>query len=107
MDNFLLNQRGDVFAGVAMLIYVFDIASREFPQDLETFNTVLQALFERSSDAHLVVLFHKMDLVQEELRESLFVERDAIVRQLGNMFPDMIVLATSIWDETLYKVSPS
>ena len=104
MENFLQNQRGDVFSGVALLIYVFDIESRDFPRDLETFRTVLEALHDGSPDARLFCLFHKMDLVQEDLRESLFFERETILRQISNMFADVVVLGTSIWDETLYKV---
>jgi len=104
MENFLQNQRGDVFTGVALLIYVFDIESRDFPRDLETFTTVLEALYDGSPDARLFCLFHKMDLVQEELREELFMEREAILRQISHMFTDVAVLGTSIWDETLYKV---
>ena len=104
MENFLQNQRGDVFTGVALLIYVFDIESRDFPRDLETFTTVLEALYDGSPDARLFCLFHKMDLVQEELRESLFNERETILRQISHMFTDVAVLGTSIWDETLYKV---
>jgi Ras-related GTP-binding protein A/B len=104
MENFLQNQRGDVFSGVALLIYVFDIESRDFPRDLETFRTVLEALYDGSPDAKLFCLFHKMDLVQEELRESLFMERETILRQVSHMFTDLVVLGTSIWDETLYKV---
>lgn len=104
MENFLQNQRGDVFSGVALLIYVFDIESRDFPRDLETFGTVLEALHNGSPDARLFCLFHKMDLVQENLRESLFFEREVILRQISYMFTDIVVLGTSIWDETLYKV---
>jgi len=104
MENFLQNQRGDVFTGVALLIYVFDIESRDFPRDLETFTTVLEALYDGSPDARLFCLFHKMDLVQEELRESLFNERETILRQISHMFTYVAVLGTSIWDETLYKV---
>ena len=107
MENFLQNQRGDVFSGVALLIYVFDIESRDFPRDLETFRTVLDALYDRSPYARLFCLFHKMDLVQEELRESLFFERETILRQVSHMFNDIVVLGTSIWDETLYKVTVS
>jgi len=107
MENFLQNQRSDVFSGVALLIYVFDIESRDFPRDLETFRTVLEALYDGSPDARLFCLFHKMDLVQENLRESLFNERETILRQISYMFTDIVVLGTSIWDETLYKVWPS
>jgi Ras-related GTP-binding protein A/B len=105
MENYLQNQRADVFAGVTLLIYVFDIESREFPRDLETFRTVLEALRDGSPDAKVFCLFHKMDLVQEDLRESLFYEREGILRQVTHMFEhDIVVLGTSIWDETLFKV---
>jgi Ras-related GTP-binding protein A/B len=105
MENYLNHQAADVFSGVALLIYVFDIESRDFPRDLETFTNVLEALYGGSPDARLFCLFHKMDLVQEELRESLFMERETILRQISHKFTDVVVLGTSIWDETLYKVS--
>jgi Ras-related GTP-binding protein A/B len=105
MENFIHNQRSDIFSGVALLIYVFDIESRDFPRDLETFRLVLEALHDGSPDARLFCLFHKMDLVQEELRESLFSERENILQQVARMFTDIVVLGTSIWDETLYKVN--
>ena len=104
MENYLQNQRGDVFTGVTLLIYVFDIESREFPGDLETFRTVLEALHDGSPNAKVFCLFHKMDLVQEEFRESLFYEREGILRQVTHMYSDIVVLGTSIWDETLFKV---
>ena len=105
MENYLQNQRADVFTGVTLLIYVFDIESREFPGDLKTFQAVLEALHDGSPNAKVFCLFHKMDLVQEEIRESLFYEREGILRQVTHMFSDIAVLGTSIWDETLFKVS--
>lgn len=49
------------------------------------------------------VLIHKMDLVQEEMRESVFQNRrQAIAEQSGGI--DCTFFKTSIWDETLYKV---
>ncbi|KAI9771544.1 MAG: GTP-binding protein gtr1 [Geoglossum umbratile] len=102
MENYLQHQRDHVFANVAVLIYVFDIESREFDRDLVTYSAVARALSENSSGARIFCLIHKMDLVQAEYRQKLFEERSSLLKERSEGF-DIIVFATSIWDETLYK----
>jgi len=64
-----------------------------------------QAIDQYSPDAKLFVLIHKMDLVAEDEREAVFLDRQKII--LGQVTPhfnfSVTFFKTSIWDETLYK----
>lgn len=50
------------------------------------------------------VLIHKMDLVSEENRETVFMNRKQVISDISGGV-DLSFFMTSIWDETLYKVS--
>ncbi|KAI9676332.1 MAG: GTP-binding protein gtr1 [Caeruleum heppii] len=102
VENYLSNQRTQVFSHVEVLIYVFDIESREFERDLVTFSAIIRALRECSSDATVFCLIHKMDLVQDHFREKLFQERAASVNERGEKF-NVTCFPTTIWDQSLYK----
>ncbi|KAG5513729.1 hypothetical protein PMAC_000767 [Pneumocystis sp. 'macacae'] len=102
MENYLSAQRDHVFRNVEVLIYVFDVESREFDMDLHTYESCLEAIRENSPKARVFCLIHKMDLVQEEAKDYIYQERSKILYQRsGNL--ETMILATSIWDETLYK----
>lgn len=123
MDNYLSQQRAHVFSNVGVLIYVFDIESRDSERDLFTYGNIVSALFQYSRDAKIFVLIHKMDLIQPHLREPLFDERVSQIRRktidafhLVHKQPGLEVagspaesdiepqaFATSIWDQSLYK----
>lgn len=109
-------QRESVFGNVAVLIYVFDVESREFMGDVGGFERVCQALWEGSgagaktgkgkaeAEPRVFVLVHKMDLVNPGLRERLFGERcEAIRARAGPYAAHVDFFATSIWDQSLYK----
>ncbi|KAF8540816.1 Gtr1/RagA G protein conserved region-domain-containing protein [Trichophaea hybrida] len=102
MENYLATQRDHIFKNVEVLIYVFDVESREFNRDLLTYCSIIEALSQNSPDASVFCLIHKMDLVQAELRERLYQERSVVLRE-KSMGMDITTFATSIWDETLYK----
>lgn len=133
MENYLTpssagGQRESVFANVAVLIFVFDIESREFVADVANFEAVIGALGdcsgvpgasstrlhkmskdrEAGKDAReppkVFVLVHKMDLVQPGQRERLFAERSQHIRSRAAAFaPTVTFFATSIWDQSLYR----
>lgn len=89
---------------MGVLIYVFDIESREFERDLTTYNAVIKALEEYSPRAHVFCLVHKMDLVQVDYRNSLFEERQVAIKEKSGRFARHVIsYATTIWDQTLYK----
>jgi Ras-related GTP-binding protein A/B len=105
MENYLAHQRDHVFSNVAVLIYVFDVESREFERDLVVYGSVLAALKENSGGGEgprVFALVHKMDLVLAAYRKRLFQERERQLRDRSEGF-QIDCFATSIWDETLYK----
>ena len=55
-----------------VLIYVFDVTSKDFSGDLTYYENCLNALTELSSKAKIFCLVHKMDLVAEQNREKSF-----------------------------------
>ncbi|KAF2753933.1 hypothetical protein EJ05DRAFT_479958 [Pseudovirgaria hyperparasitica] len=104
VENYLTNQRTHVFGSVAVLIFVFDIESREFQADVISYSNIIRALTECSPTAKVFILIHKMDLVQLRLRSQLFEERAEYIRASSEGFRDSVdFFPTSIWDQSLYK----
>lgn len=102
MDSYLSTQRMHIFSDVSILIYVFDIESREVGRDLDTYGAVVSALKEHSPTAFVFGLIHKMDLIQMEHRTRLYEERSKIIRARSEGF-EVETFASSIWDQSLYK----
>ncbi|KAE9961498.1 hypothetical protein BLS_001919 [Venturia inaequalis] len=104
VENYLTHQRQHVFSSVAVLIFVFDIESREFIADVLNYTNILRALAEYSPTAQVFCLIHKMDLVQANLRARLFHERSNYIRDNSEHFAENVAFfPTSIWDQSLYK----
>ncbi|KAH6850558.1 Gtr1/RagA G protein conserved region-domain-containing protein [Chaetomium sp. MPI-CAGE-AT-0009] len=99
MENYLSQQRAHVFSNVGVLIYVFDIESRDVERDLATYVNIISALVQYSREAKVFVLIHKMDLIQPMMREEVFDQRATLVRRKTAE----ALFATSIWDQSLYK----
>lgn len=102
METYLASQRGNIFSDVAVLIYVFDIESREVERDLDTYNAIIKALKEFSPNAFVFCLVHKLDLIQNEHRQRIFEERATLIKSRSEDF-DIIAFGSSIWDQSLYK----
>ena len=102
MENYLSQQRQQVFSNVGVLIYVFDIESRDFDRDLLTYRSIITALSQFSDKASVYILIHKMDLVVPSQREDIYNERVALIQSKSDSFIP-IPFATSIWDQSLYK----
>ena len=102
MENYLSQQRQHVFSNVGVLIYVFDIESRDFDRDLLTYRSIIAALGQFSPTSSVYILVHKMDLVVPSQREDIYNERVALIRSKSDAFAP-IPFATSIWDQSLYK----
>ncbi|KAI9149490.1 Ras-related GTP-binding protein A [Paramyrothecium foliicola] len=112
MENYLSQQRVHVFSNVGVLIYVFDIESRDVDRDLATYVSILSALLQYSPTAKIYILIHKMDLVVPSAREAVYDERVRVVRQKTLEYAhsaavtaagELTPFATSIWDQSLYK----
>lgn len=102
MENYFESQRDQIFRGVEVLIYVFDIESPDRKKDVDNFNSCLDAIKQSSRNAHIFALIHKMDLIhKDDERAKLFEERAAELRALADPLR-VTCFGTSIWDETLY-----
>jgi len=102
MENYFASQKHNIFRNVEVLIYVFDVESRELEKDFHYYQSCLSSICENSRNAKVFCLCHKMDLIAEESRERVFLEREAELRRRSNPI-DITCFKTSIWDETLYK----
>lgn len=102
MENYLSQQRQHVFSNVGVLIYVFDIESRDFDRDLLTYRSIVSALAQFSQTASIYILIHKMDLVVPNQREDIYFDRVSLIRSRSESFAPT-PFATSIWDQSLYK----
>ncbi|OWA53666.1 Ras-related GTP-binding protein A [Hypsibius exemplaris] len=102
MENYFASQRDNIFRNVEVLIYVFDVESRELEKDMHYYQSCLEAILQNSPEAKVFCLIHKMDLVQEDQRDKVYKDREDNLKRLSRPL-DCTCFKTSIWDETLYK----
>jgi Ras-related GTP-binding protein A/B len=102
MENYFSSQIDHIFRNVSVLIYIFDIESKEVQKDINYYRSCLNAIQENSKDAKIFCLIHKMDLIAEEQREQVFKKREEELIQISAPLK-ITCFRTSIWDETLYK----
>jgi len=74
MENYFASQRDNIFRNVEVLIYVFDVESRELERDMHYYQTCLEAILKTSPSAKIFCLIHKMDLVQEDQRDVVITD---------------------------------
>lgn len=101
MENYFTSQRDNVFRNVEVLIYVFDVESREVEKDMHYYQSCLEAILQNSPDAKVFCLIHKMDLIPDDQRK-IFDKREAELMK-RSLPLECTCFRTSIWDETLYK----
>jgi len=100
MDSYLTTQRSTIFQHVGVMIYVFDVESREMDKDLEYYRDCLEGLKQHSPEAGVFLLVHKMDLVK--LKEDI-LERKKKDLEEESKGVGVVVFGTSIYDESLYR----
>lgn len=104
MDNYFTNQKDHIFKMVQVLIHVFDVESKSINKDIEIFVKSLTNLQKYSPDAKIFVLLHKMDLVQVDKRQQLFLIMMEKLQLISDPYHfELTGFPTSIWDESLYK----
>ena len=103
MENYFASQRDRIFKNVEVLIYVFDVESRDWEKDLHYYQSCLEAILANSKEARIFCLIHKMDLVIENQRDQVFEQRVSELRKRSEPL-NIQAFRTSIWDETLYAV---
>lgn len=104
MDSYLTTQRSTIFQQVGVMIYVFDVETREMGKDLEYYRDCMMGLKQFSPGAAVFLLVHKMDLVRQP-RQPIF-DRKKQELQGASGDTNICVFGTSIYDESLYKVRP-
>ncbi|KAG8859368.1 GTP-binding protein gtr1 [Tulasnella sp. 330] len=103
LDSYLTAQKATIFQHVGVLIYVFDVESRETDKDLGYYRVFLEACRKHSPEADVFVLVHKMDLVggPKEKVEVLKRKKKELLANSGGS--QIKIFGTTIWDESLYK----
>lgn len=71
MENYFTSQRDNIFRNVEVLIYVFDVESRELEKDLNYYQSCLEAILQHSRNAKVFCLIHKMDLIQGDHQDRV------------------------------------
>jgi Ras-related GTP-binding protein A/B len=102
MEQYFQSQRENIFKNVQVLIYVFDVTSKDFNGELQYYENCLNALTDLSPKAKIFCLVHKLDLLAESMREKNFQEKRMRIIEKTKGF-EVDCFKTSIWDETLYK----
>ena len=102
MDSYLTTQRSTIFQHVAVMIYVFDIETREALKDLDYYRDCVDGLKKYSPEAKVFLLVHKMDLVRENPEGVLAKKRAQLEQESAELA--VIVFGTSIYNESLYRV---
>lgn len=92
---------------MAVLIFVFDVSSKEPAPDLLSFASTIRALQEFSPNSKIFVLCHKMDLVPPDQKHTVFQQKikdiGAICEDEGFVSKQVEFYQSSIWDQSLYR----
>lgn len=102
METYLAQQQSTIFQHVAVMIYVFEVESRNMSKDLAYYRGCLAALRKNSPEAAVFLLVHKIDLVRGD--RAAVLERKTHELQQESADVEVTVFGTSIYDESLYKV---
>lgn len=102
MEQYFLSQKDQIFKNVEVLIYVFEVVSNEPEKDMDYYKSCLSALKDLSKTAKIFCLIHKMDLVNDTMRDKVFQQKEQEILSVSEGFK-VTCFKTSIWDETLYK----
>ena len=70
-NNYLTTHNHQIFKGVEVLIYVFDVISAELDKDIHYYQSCLESILTYSPNAKVFCLIHKMDLIQEDSRNKV------------------------------------
>jgi len=107
LQNYFVSQRDQIFSGVKILIFVFDVESmaKQGTQesDLFEFQRALDSVQQFNPKASVFCLIHKMDLIQDREKAQIFHEVKGEVERLIPPTMSRKFFPTSIWNETLFQ----
>lgn len=96
MENYFASQRDNIFRNVEVLIYVFDVESRELDKDMHYYQSCLEAILQNSPEARIFCLVHKMDLVQEDQRDLVIEAVIGMSNEIYEGFEVFMVVTVNI-----------
>lgn len=106
IKQYLDSKREQIFGSVEILVFVIEAErSKKDLQnndDLTYFEDCIKALSEYSPNAQVVVLIHKMDLVSDLRKQSVYEKRKYEIVERSLKFK-VKCYPTSIWEVSLYK----
>jgi len=101
VETYFSTQKTHIFTNVAVLIYVFDISSKDPQKDVNYFRMCVEAIIQHSPEAKVFCLIHKMDLLNpDQAQHQVPKKRQELVEAARPL--QVTFFTTSIWDETLY-----
>ncbi|EJF66165.1 Gtr1/RagA G protein conserved region-domain-containing protein [Dichomitus squalens] len=101
MDSYLNIQQSTIFQHVGVMIYVFEVETRNMEKDLDYYKACLAALQKYSPNAAVFLLVHKMDLARGPKADTLARKSKELKEASGDV--EVTVFGTSIYDESLYN----
>ncbi|KAJ2846492.1 hypothetical protein IWW36_004327, partial [Coemansia brasiliensis] len=102
LDNYMNEQKENIFGNVEVLIYVFDLETTNRDSEYMLYDDCLENLAAFSRDAKVYCLVHKIDKVPEDQREATVESYRRALAKRSDLFQPG-VFGTSIWDQTLYR----
>ncbi|KAJ2318231.1 GTP-binding protein gtr1 [Coemansia sp. RSA 2610] len=102
LDNYLNEQKENIFGNVEVLIYVFDLETTNRESEYKLYDECLHNLEAYSRDAKVYCLVHKIDKVAEDQKEATVESYRRALAKRSELFQPG-VYGTSIWDHTLYR----
>ena len=104
MDSYLSIQQSTIFQHVGVMIYVFEVETRNMEKDLDYYKACLGALQKYSPNAAVFLLVHKMDLAKGSSKAETLARKTKELKEASGDV-EITVFGTSIYDESLYNVS--
>jgi Ras-related GTP-binding protein A/B len=102
--QYLDSKREQIFSNVEILVFVITVEKpKGDDKDLHYFEECVEALEEYSKDAKVFVLIHKMDLIADHRKQSVFEKRQKEVMEKSKSMKNVTCFPTSIWEVSLYK----
>ncbi|KAI1794687.1 Gtr1/RagA G protein conserved region-domain-containing protein [Ganoderma leucocontextum] len=102
MDSYLSIQQSTIFQHVGVMIYVFEVETRNMEKDLDYYKACLGALQKYSPNAAVFLLVHKMDLAKGGSKKQTLARKSKELKDASGDV-EITVFGTSIYDESLYN----
>ena len=102
MNNYMMTQRDNMFHNVEVLVYVFAVDTSDIKTDMNYFKLSLKAIQQRSPNAKIFCLIHKMDLNVDGEWSHMLPEFKSSIQQISHPMK-VIIFETSVYDETIYR----